>query len=148
MQTKFMKLLKKLTLTVVVLSCFTVNAFALDASEAVTVIPLLKTSTSWDGQALAYPPGKADITTLRVEIAPGTETGWHTHSVPSFAVMLEGSLEVRLKDSRVKQLQAGDVLAEVVDTLHNGRNAGEVPVKLVVFYAGVEGQENSAKGRW
>jgi hypothetical protein len=40
----------------------------------------------------------------------------------------------------VKRLEAGDALAEVVNTTHNGRNVGDVPVRLVVFYAGAAGQ--------
>jgi quercetin dioxygenase-like cupin family protein len=115
-------------------------AVALDPTATVAVTPLLKTTTSWNGQPLAYPPGPAEITGLQVEIAPGGETGWHQHTAPSFGVMLEGTLEVTLKDGQVKRLQAGDAIAEVVDTPHNGRNVGAIPVKIVVFYAGTAGQ--------
>jgi quercetin dioxygenase-like cupin family protein len=59
-----------------------------------------------------------------IEIAPGAETGWHSHSIPSFAFILEGELEVRLKNGSVNRLKAGEALAEVVNTLHNGRNVG------------------------
>ena len=53
--------------------------------------PLLKTQTSWDGTAIEYPKGKAEITGMIVEIAPGGETGWHLHPVPSFGMLLEGN---------------------------------------------------------
>lgn len=76
-----------------------------------------------------------------VEFAPGAETGWHLHPVPSFGMVLEGTLEVTLEDGRVRRLQAGDALAEVVNTTHNGRNVGDTPVKLVVFYAGTVGEK-------
>ena len=75
-----------------------------------------------------------------IEIAPGGETGWHSHPVSSFGVVLEGELEVRLKTGEVKRIESGEALAEVVNTLHNGRNVGAVPVKIVVFYAGAVGQ--------
>ena len=140
-----MKYLKKLFLFVVALCCVNANTSALDASEAVKVVPLLKTTTTWDGQPIVWPQGRAEVTAMQVEVAPGAQTGWHSHSVPSFAVMLEGMLEVRLKDGRTKRLRSGDVLAEVVNTLHNGRNVGTVPVKLVVFYAGIEGQGHTIK---
>ena len=52
---------------------------------------------------------------------------------------------MRLKDGLVKRLEAGDVLAEVVNTLHNGRNVGTVPVKLVVFYTGIEKQAHTSR---
>jgi quercetin dioxygenase-like cupin family protein len=114
---------------------FPLSAVALDQS-VVQVTPLLKTTNSWDDKPIVYPDGKAEITGLLVEIAPGAETGWHLHPVPSFGMVLEGTLEVTLKDGRVNHLQAGDALAEVVNTPHNGRNVGNIPVKLVVFYAG------------
>lgn len=114
-------------------------AFALDASPAVTTTPLLRTTTTWDGAPIVYPSGTAEVTGMLVEIAPGGETGWHLHPVPSFALVLEGSLEVTLKDGRMKRLQPGEALAEVTDTLHNGRNVGSGPVRLVVFYAGAAG---------
>ena len=142
-----MKKMRKYALIVVVACCFVGNVFALDANEAVKVLPLLKTSASWDGQPIVYPQGKVEITAMWIEIAPDAETGWHTHAVPSFAVMLEGELEVFLKDGKSKKLRAGDVLVEVVNTLHIGRNMGSVPVRLVVFYTGIEGVAHSAKAR-
>jgi len=111
-------------------------AFALDQSAAVKVNKLMQTTSSWNGAALAYPGGQAEITALMIEIAPGGETGWHLHPVASFGYILEGELDVHLKDGAVKHLAAGQALAEVVNTLHNGRNVGKGPVKLVVFYAG------------
>ena len=124
---------------------FPLNAFALDQSVAVKVTNLLKTTNSWDDKPIVYPDGKAEITGLLVEIAPGAETGWHLHPVPSFGMVLEGTLEVTLQDGGVKRLQAGDALAEVVNTPHNGHNVGDIPVKLVAFYAGTVGQALSIK---
>jgi len=112
------------------------QAHALDQSAAVKATTVLKTQTSWDGKPLAYPQGQAQVTGMLIEIAPGSETGWHLHTVPSFAMVTEGDLEVHLKDGSVKRLKAGDMLAEVVNTLHNGRNVGKGPVKLVVVYTG------------
>lgn len=133
------------TLFAVVSLCLPFAAFALDQSASVKVISLLKTGESWNGAPIVYPEGKAEITALWVEIAPGGETGWHRHAVPSFAMLLEGTLEVTLKDGRVKCLQAGEALAEVINTAHNGRNVGDTPVKLVVFYAGAAGQALTSK---
>jgi quercetin dioxygenase-like cupin family protein len=115
------------------------SALALEPSSGVTVTPLAKETTSWDGSPILYPKGAAEMTALLVEVAPGGETGWHCHPMPSFAYALEGSLEVTLDDGGRKYLKAGDVLAEVVNRLHNGRNTGSVAAKLVVFYAGTVG---------
>jgi quercetin dioxygenase-like cupin family protein len=120
-------------------------AFALDQSASVKVSKLMQSSTSWNGAALAYPSGQAEVTALLIEIAPGGETGWHLHPVASFGYILEGELDVSLKDGSVKHLVAGQALAEVVNTLHNGRNVGKGPLKLVVFYAGAAGSTLSVK---
>ena len=115
-------------------------ASALDNSASVKVTPLLKTSTSWDGKPLVYPQGQAEVTALIVEIAAGGQTGWHEHSVPSFAYVLEGTLEVTQGNGATCQLHAGDTLPEVVQTLHNGRALGDKPVKLFVLYTGTVNQ--------
>ena len=115
------------------------DATALDATVGVKVTPLAKETTSWDGKPIVYPEGQAEMTALLVEIAPGAQTGWHCHLVPNFAYMLEGTLELTLDDGRVKLLHAGDALSEVVNRLHNGRNVGSSPAKLVVFYTGATG---------
>ncbi len=120
-------------------------AFALDQSASVKVSKLMQSSTSWNGAALAYPAGQAEVTALLIEIAPGGETGWHLHPVASFGYILEGELDVSLKDGSVKHLVAGQALAEVVNTLHNGRNVGKGPLKLVVFYAGATGSTLTVK---
>ena len=96
----------------------------------------LSTTKTWDGAPIHYPSGTAKVTGAIHTIPPGVETGWHLHPVPCFALVLEGELVVELKDGRTKNLKAGDTLAEVIGTLHNGKNTGKVPLKIAVFYAG------------
>lgn len=140
-----MKILSTLLCAGVCLLCMPFTAHALDPGAAVKATQVLKTTTSWNGEPIVYPQGTAEVTGLVVEIAPGGETGWHLHPVPSFALMLQGTLEVRTRDGRVKRVHAGDAFAEVRNTWHNGRNVGTVPVKLVVFYAGAVGKPVSVK---
>jgi quercetin dioxygenase-like cupin family protein len=116
-------------------------AQAIEPSQTVKVTQLLKTTQSWNGAPIRYPEGQAEITSLMIEIAPGGETRWHEHPVPSFGLLLEGSLEVSLADGRKKLMKAGEALAEVIATAHNGRNVGTTPVKLIVFYAGAVGKQ-------
>lgn len=139
-----MKNFLKIVITSAIIST-PLSAMALEANQAVQVTPLLKTTESWDHAPIVYPSGTAEVTGLLVEIAPGGETGWHMHPVPSFGMVLEGTLEVTLKDGQTKRLNAGEAIAETVNTLHNGRNVGKVPVKIVVFYAGVAGQALTVK---
>ena len=139
-----MRIIKITYPIILMLACIS-KAHALEESATIKASTILKTETSWDGKPIEYPTGKAEVTGMLVEIAPGGETGWHLHPVPSFGMILEGELEVQLKTGEVKQLKSGEALAEVVSTLHNGRNVGSIPVKLIVFYAGAVGQKLSTK---
>ena len=119
-----------ITVSCVLCLSFCPALFAIETSEAVKVTPVLKTSQSWDGALLKYPQGQAEITGVRIEIAPGGETGWHLHSAPSFGVVLQGQLEIKLKNGKKNVVKAGDALAEVVNTAHSGKNIGTEPVLL------------------
>jgi len=123
--------------------CCPLAASALDQNTAIKVTPLLKTTTSWDGKPIVYPKGQSEVTALIVEIAPEGETGWHEHPVPAFGYIMEGELELKRATGEVKILHQGDVLPESVGVLHNGRNIGEEPVKILVFYMGEVGAKLS-----
>jgi quercetin dioxygenase-like cupin family protein len=139
-----MKRVSKLLLCTVLFA--TANlAYSIEASDAVKVTPLLKTQETWDGKPIVYPTGKAEITGMLIEVAPGGETGWHLHPVPSFGMVMEGELEVELKSGKTRVMKAGESVAETINELHNGRNKGSVPVKLLVFYAGETGQPLTIK---
>ena len=117
-----------------------VVALAVEENSAVKVTVLLKTTSGWDGEQIVYPEGQAEMTALLIEIAPGESTGWHRHPVPSFAFLLDGTLEITLADGRLKRMQPGEALSEVSDTMHIGRALSKTPVKIVVFYAGSVGK--------
>lgn len=123
------------------------GALAAEANTGIKVTEVMKTTQSWDGKPLAYPSGQAEVTGQLVEFAPGAETVWHHHPVPSFGYILEGTLEVTLQDGSKKVLHKGDAVADTVNTLHMGRNIGNDPVRLVVFYAGATGQVVTVKQR-
>lgn len=114
-------------------------ALALEASESIKATPILKTGETWVGQDIVYPGGDAEMSGVVIEMAPGGETGWHRHPVPSVGYVMAGELEVRFRNGEIKRLVAGEAAAEAVDVLHNGVNVGEVPVKLVIFYVGTPG---------
>src|SRR6478736_5656730 len=82
------------------------NSLALEPSANIKVTPLIQSTQSWNETPIVYPEGQAQITGLMIEIAPGADTGWHQHPAPSFGVVTQGTLEVTLKDGKVKHLQA------------------------------------------
>ena len=64
--------------------------------------------------------------------------------MPSFGVVLQGELEMKLKNGKTNVVKAGDALAEVVNTAHSGKNTGTEPIQLLIFYAGAVGLPNAA----
>lgn len=120
---------------------------AADYGGGVTAKVLTRTTRTGNGQKISYPcTDRAEVTAVGVELAPGSETGWHKHPVPVYAYVVAGTLVVELEDGRRLTFSAGDAIIEVVDTLHNGRNLGKEPVKLAVFYLGEEGKATVVKG--
>lgn len=121
-------------------------ALTAEYSSGVTVKVLKKTSVTGNGQKITYPlTDKAEVTAMTVDLAPGAETGWHKHPVPVYAYVVSGVLQVELEDGKQLSFGAGEVIIEVVNTLHNGRNTGTEPVRLAVFYLGAEGTPNVIK---
>lgn len=114
--------------------------------EGVKVTPLKKTATTTTGQKVSYPKTDSpEVTAVLVEIPVGGETGWHLHPVPVYAYVLSGTLNVEMEKGERFSFKEGDALVEVVNEVHNGRNTGKTPVKLVVFYTGVEGSPITVK---
>jgi quercetin dioxygenase-like cupin family protein len=119
------------------------SAFSADYNSGVTSKVLVKSTLTGNGQKITYPlTDRAEITAMTVDLAPGAETGWHKHPVPVYAYVVSGNLSVELEDGKLLSFTAGEAIIEVVNTMHNGRNSGTVPVKLAVFYLGAEGIPN------
>jgi len=114
--------------------------------DGVKVTLLKKTTTTTTGQKVFYPKTDSpEVTAVLVEIPVGGETGWHLHPIPVYAYVLSGALTVEMEKGARFSFKEGDALVEVVNEGHNGRNTGKVPVKLVVFYTGVEGSPITVK---
>ncbi|HTI85019.1 MAG TPA: cupin domain-containing protein [Alphaproteobacteria bacterium] len=110
------------------------------ADEAITGKVLLQTGKTNTGDTLAYPTGTPEVTTMIIEIAPGTTTPLHRHPVPSIAYMLQGDLEVKAEGGVVNRYKAGDAFAETIGRSHQGTNTGTTPVRILVTYIGVKGE--------
>jgi quercetin dioxygenase-like cupin family protein len=102
-------------------------------------ITLLQTTANSLGQPIAYPAeGTPEVIALLVEMAPGEETGWHSHPVPLLGYLLAGELTVYQVTGEKRAVRAGDVSLESVDVVHNGINEGAVPCKMIVFVTGLK----------
>lgn len=102
--------------------------------------PLLRTGTTVVGEPVVYPTGTpAQVTAAVVSLAPGEETGWHTHGMPVVGYMIEGELTVDYGEKGQRVYRAGDALMEAIAVAHNGRNTGRGPVRILAVFIGAEG---------
>ena len=101
---------------------------------------LVKTTSSWDGTALPqYPSGEPEVTILRITLLPKARLVMHKHPVINAGVLLKGELTVVADDGRALHLETGDPIVELVDQWHYGKNEGDEPAEIVMFYAGTSG---------
>lgn len=105
--------------------------------------PLLSSGETVVGERIAYPQGPAQVTAAVVALAPGAETGWHTHGVPVLGYMLEGELSVDYGSKGVRVYRAGDAFLESMRVPHNGRNSGQRPMRILAVFMGAEGAATS-----
>lgn len=127
---------------VVLVICLLLTPSFINAGEyegGVQAKVILKTNTTGNGAPITYlKTDRPEITAMTVDIAPGAQTGWHSHSVPVYAYVMSGCLTVNIEGNISRKFNAGDVIIEVVNARHNGINNGKDPVKLIVFYTGAE----------
>ncbi len=115
------------------------NVWAQDVNT-VTVDVLAKTSSSWDGRDLPdYTKGKPEVTILRITIPQGVQLPLHKHPVINAGILLKGELTVVTEDNKTLHLKAGDSIVEMVNKWHYGKNEGNKPAEIIVFYAGILG---------
>ena len=67
------------------------------------------------------------------EIAPGAMAGKHRHPGIEIGYVLEGSVTLEHEGEAAKQLKAGDAFKNEPG-VHNARNTGKTPVKILAVY--------------
>ena len=107
-----------------------------------TLTPVLEAHTTFSGQAIRFPQGETGFTAAVLEVAPGGQVGRHMHPVPTFVYILDGTLSIEMEGHGTHSFSAGQALAEVTHTWHNGRNLGSAPVRFLVVFAGQKGTPN------
>ena len=107
---------------------------------------LLDTGTTTLGQKLSYPAGVPHVTAVIVTMQPGEQTGWHQHDVPMFCYMLEGEITVDYGKSGTRTYCKGDALMEAIDVVHDGRNTGRNPARVLAVFFGANGVPNTEMG--
>lgn len=145
------KIYTKLSMLAVLICCMAVfNACTPANSEKtagkVESVELLRTHESWNGEALPdYPQGKPELVAVKYIIPPGEKLGWHHHVAMNHGVLVQGELTINGIDGKTTTLHAGDVVVEMVGSIHHGENRGTEPVVLYMFYVSQEGMPLSVQ---
>ncbi|HXA49747.1 MAG TPA: cupin domain-containing protein [Candidatus Acidoferrum sp.] len=84
-------------------------------------------------------PGREAVV-ARVEIAPGSAAGRHTHPGDEISYVLEGEVEILVDGQPVRRVKAGDGFVIPAGAIHDARNAGTVPAKLAGIYVVEKGK--------
>ena len=80
-----------------------------------------------DGPAAGY-----ETVLVEAEIAAGVAVGRHTHPGVESAYVLEGGFELPIQGMETRMLKAGDAFKN--DGVHDARNVGKTPVKILAVY--------------
>src|SRR5947208_14830312 len=78
-------------------------------------------------------PGREAVV-ARVEIAPGGIAGWHTHPGDEVSYLTEGETTLMIAGQPPRKVVAGEAFVIPAGTVHNARNEGTTPAKLVGVY--------------
>lgn len=102
---------------------------------------LLRTSQSWNGEELPdYPQGRPELVAVKYVIPAGQKLGWHHHTSMNHGVLVQGELAIIGLDGQTKIVREGEVVVEMVGSIHHGENRGTKPVVLYMFYISQEGE--------
>lgn len=144
---------KKWMLTAILTICGTVTGCFAQTScqkasasdnpvHKVETTELIRTSQSWDGVELPdYFQGRPELVAVKYVFPAGQKLGWHHHPVMNYGILAQGELTIIGLDGKEKVVHEGEVVVEMVNTVHHGENRGSKPVILYMFYLSQEGKQ-------
>lgn len=98
----------------------------------------LRFKTHRDREEVTVVNNSYDVVVRVTRLAPGTNTGWHTHPGPAVVVVNSGTLSLYSGEDPDCQGRVYGPRAAFVDTgqghVHTGRNEGTDPVELVTTF--------------
>ena len=101
---------------------------------------LLKTTSTWDNAEYKKLKIKnPEVTVLKIVIGVGEELPMHKHDLVNVAYVKKGTLTVVTDKNDEITLHEGQSLPELIGKYHYGKNTGNEPVELIVFYLGEKG---------
>ena len=123
-------------------SCEKANAQDNEGAPKVESTELVRTSQSWDGVELPdYFQGRPELVAVKYVFPIGQKLGWHHHPVMNYGILVQGELTIIGENGQEKVVHEGEVVVEMVNTIHHGENRGTKPVILYMFYLSQEGKQ-------
>jgi quercetin dioxygenase-like cupin family protein len=120
----------KLTLTAAALAAGVMGAWGIQSLEAQDKAAFKRT-----------PLQKHDLTAhgregvqVLAEFAPGAAAGKHTHPGEEMGYILEGTLQLEIQGKPPVTLKAGQVFFVPAGVVHDGKNVGKGPLKVLATY--------------
>jgi quercetin dioxygenase-like cupin family protein len=77
---------------------------------------------------------------VKAELAVGAHAGRHTHPGDEISYVAEGDTELLIDGQPPLRLKAGQGFSVPAGTVHDARNVGDVPVRLIGVYVVEKGQ--------
>ena len=84
-------------------------------------------------------PGREAVV-ARVEVAPGGVAGWLTHPGDEISYVMEGEATLMVAGQAPRQVKAGEGFVIPAGTVHNAKNDGATPTRLVGVYVVEKGK--------
>jgi quercetin dioxygenase-like cupin family protein len=78
-------------------------------------------------------PGREAVV-ARIEVAPGGRAGRHTHPGEEISYVVEGQAELLVDGQAPRVVKAGESFVIPPGVVHDARNSGDAPVRLVGVY--------------
>lgn len=105
---------------------------------------LLKTTSTWDNKTFEnISIQNPEVTVLKITFDVGESLPMHKHDILNIAYVKQGILTVTADTGEQITVKEGECLPEVIGTYHYGKNTGDKPVELIVFYLGEKGSDLS-----
>ncbi len=87
---------------------------------------------------LAAPGTEAVV--MRVELDSGASAGRHSHPGDEISYVLEGEGELLIDGEAPRQVRAGEAFVIPAGKIHDARNSGKLPMRLLGVFVVAKGQ--------
>lgn len=121
----------RLTLAAVAVAAGVIGAWGIQTLDAQQKPAAFKRTPLQKHDLTAH--GREGVQVL-AEFAPGAAAGKHTHPGEEMGYILEGTLQLEIQGKPPVTLNAGQAFFVPANTVHDGKNVGKGPLKVLATY--------------